>query len=110
MAGEGAGLTPRELEALRWLPSGLPGKCIATRMGVSEKTLGHHLAAVRAKLGVRNAAQAVAEGFRRGLLVGLCALTLVSGFREDVNALRSGRGGQVRVVRVRRSRRREGSG
>jgi DNA-binding CsgD family transcriptional regulator len=62
-----AGLTPRELEVLGLLPSGLRNAEIAQRLVVSEKTVDHHVSAVLRKLGVRNRREASVEAARLGI-------------------------------------------
>ena len=62
-----AGLTPRELEVLALLPSGLRNAEIAQRLVVSEKTVDHHVSAVLRKLGVRNRREASVEAARLGI-------------------------------------------
>ena len=47
-----AGLTARELDVLRCLVDGLSDAEIATRLTLSERTVGHHVSAVLRKLGV----------------------------------------------------------
>jgi DNA-binding CsgD family transcriptional regulator len=62
-----AGLTPRELEVLALLPSGLRNADIAQRLVVSEKTVDHHVSAVLRKLGARNRRQASLVAARLGI-------------------------------------------
>jgi DNA-binding NarL/FixJ family response regulator len=62
-----AGLTPRELEVLALLPSGLRNAEIAQRFVISEKTVDHHVSAVLRKLGVRNRREASVEAARLGI-------------------------------------------
>lgn len=61
------GLTNREMEVLALLSAGLSNAAIADDLYISEKTVGHHVSSVLAKLGVSNrgkaAAMAVAEGW-----------------------------------------------
>jgi DNA-binding CsgD family transcriptional regulator/tetratricopeptide (TPR) repeat protein len=49
-----AGLTTRELEVLELLGKGLTNAEIASRLVISEKTVGHHVSAILGKLGVRS--------------------------------------------------------
>jgi DNA-binding NarL/FixJ family response regulator len=68
-APRGAGpLTVREREVLRLIAQGLPGKQIAGALGITERTVKFHTAALIRKLGADNRAQAVALASRRGLL------------------------------------------
>lgn len=62
-------LTPRELDILQQLASGLPNKAIAARLTISEHTVKFHVAAILAKLGAGSRTEAVATAARRGLLV-----------------------------------------
>ena len=55
-----AGLTPRQLEVLELLASGLSNTEIADRLFLSKKTVEHHVSAVFSKLGVENRAKAMA--------------------------------------------------
>jgi ATP/maltotriose-dependent transcriptional regulator MalT len=54
------GLTERELEIARLLALGLSNSEIAEQLVVSPKTVGHHVSAVLAKLGVRRRAEVAA--------------------------------------------------
>ncbi len=47
---------------------GLPNKTIAMELGLSEHTVKFHVTAVMSKLEAQSRAEAVAEGFRRGLI------------------------------------------
>jgi DNA-binding CsgD family transcriptional regulator/tetratricopeptide (TPR) repeat protein len=53
-----AELTPRQLEVLTLLAEGASNAGIAQRLFISEKTAGHHVSAVLAKLGVRTRGEA----------------------------------------------------
>jgi DNA-binding SARP family transcriptional activator/ATP/maltotriose-dependent transcriptional regulator MalT len=53
------GLTDRELEVLDLLDAGLRNADIAARLHLSEKTVGHHVSAILAKLGVSSRLEAV---------------------------------------------------
>jgi NarL family two-component system response regulator YdfI len=63
-----ATLTPRELEVLRMLGSGLPNKAIALRLRVSAHTVKFHVGSIMAKLHSSSRTEAVTEGIRRGLI------------------------------------------
>lgn len=62
-------LTPREREVLALLAEGIPNKLIADRLGVAERTVKYHVAAVFAKLDAHSRTEAVARGVRSGLVV-----------------------------------------
>jgi DNA-binding NarL/FixJ family response regulator len=63
-----AGLTPRELEVLRFVAQGLRNAEIAGELVLSERTVDHHVAAILRKLQARTRAEAGAEAVRRGLV------------------------------------------
>jgi NarL family two-component system response regulator YdfI len=63
-----AGLSGRELEVLDAVSQGLRNKEIADRLGLSERTVKAHLAAVFNKLGVDSRAAAVAVAVEEGLV------------------------------------------
>jgi DNA-binding NarL/FixJ family response regulator len=68
-APRGAGpLTVREREVLRLIAEGRLGKQIAQSLGISERTVKFHTAALIRKLGADNRAQAEAVAAQRGLL------------------------------------------
>jgi DNA-binding CsgD family transcriptional regulator len=60
-------LTRREAEILTLLAEGLSNAQIADRIFLSPKTVGHHVSAILAKLGVQTRSGAVREAMRRGL-------------------------------------------
>ena len=64
-AGE---LTAREVEVLALVADGLRNAAIAERLFLSPRTVDHHVAAIRRKLGVTSRGEAVAEARRLGLL------------------------------------------
>lgn len=63
-----AGLTEREIEVVALLAAGLPNKSIASRLGISTKTVGNHVEHAYSKLGVTNRAGATLQAMRLGLL------------------------------------------
>ncbi len=62
------GLSPREVEVLRAVASGLTNKAIALRLGISEHTVKFHLGGAMTKLGAASRAEAVASALRQGWL------------------------------------------
>lgn len=63
-----AALTPRERETLRLLGRGLQNKEIAVRLGVRERTVKFHVAALMRKLGAGNRTEVVTRATQAGLL------------------------------------------
>lgn len=61
-------LTERELEVLQVLAEGKSTKEVAEAVFLSEETVKTYLKQIFRKLGVRDRTEAVAEGFRRGLV------------------------------------------
>jgi DNA-binding NarL/FixJ family response regulator len=74
VSAEGAGsaasaaLTPRERETLGLLGRGLQNKEIAVRLGVRERTIKFHVAALMRKLGAGNRTEVVTRATQAGLL------------------------------------------
>ena len=66
-AGLAPRLSPREAEVLGLIVEGAPNKAIARALDISERTAKFHVAAVLAKLGARNRAEAVGRALREGL-------------------------------------------
>jgi DNA-binding NarL/FixJ family response regulator len=62
-----AGLTAREVEVLELVTEGLRNADIASRLFLSEKTVGHHVSAILRKLDVRSRGEAAAAAQRLGL-------------------------------------------
>ena len=62
------GLTPREVEILRLISTGLNNQAIAERLFISEHTVHRHVANTLAKLNVSSRSAAVAQAGRLGLL------------------------------------------
>jgi len=67
-SGRPSGLTAREVEVLRLLTDGLANKQIASRLGISSKTVSNHVEHVYTKLGVTNRAGATLQAMRLGVL------------------------------------------
>jgi putative nucleotidyltransferase with HDIG domain len=63
-----ASLTGREVEVLRLVARGLSNKRIAAQLGLSPKTVGHHVGHVYAKAGVSTRAAAALFAVEHGLL------------------------------------------
>jgi HD-GYP domain-containing protein (c-di-GMP phosphodiesterase class II) len=63
-----AGLTRRELEVLRALVLGHSNQAIADGLGISAKTVGHHVQHVYQKVGVRSRAAATVWAFENDLV------------------------------------------
>jgi DNA-binding NarL/FixJ family response regulator len=61
--GDG-GLTERERQVLELLASGMTNAQIGRTLFITEKTAGHHVSRILAKLGVRNRAEAAAQASR----------------------------------------------
>jgi DNA-binding NarL/FixJ family response regulator len=62
-----ANLTPRELEVLELVATGLGNAEIARRLFISAKTVDHHVSAILTKLGVQRRQDAAAAARRLGL-------------------------------------------
>jgi ATP/maltotriose-dependent transcriptional regulator MalT len=62
------GLTPREIEILRLISTGLNNQAIAKRLFISEHTVHRHVANTLTKLDVSSRSAAVAQAGRLGLL------------------------------------------
>jgi DNA-binding NarL/FixJ family response regulator len=67
-ADERKGLTPREIEILRLISTGLNNQAIAERLFISEHTVHRHVANTLTKLNVSSRSAAVAQAGRLGLL------------------------------------------
>lgn len=61
-------LTRREMEVLRLLSEGLPDKAIASRLGISQRTVKNHVHNILEKLQLQNRVQAAAYALRQGLV------------------------------------------
>ncbi len=69
-ADESAALSDRERQVLALLAAGSPSKEIATRLGVSMKTVNNHRANLAAKIGLHSIAQLTMHAARLGLIPG----------------------------------------
>jgi DNA-binding NarL/FixJ family response regulator len=61
-------LSSREQEVLELLTSGLQNKQVATRLGISPRTVERHCDSIYAKLGVRTRTEAVVQAISSGLV------------------------------------------
>jgi DNA-binding NarL/FixJ family response regulator len=66
--GHGQRLTPRELEVVRFVATGLKNADIARRLFISEETVKAHLSNVFSKLGVRDRVELALHALRAGLV------------------------------------------
>jgi DNA-binding CsgD family transcriptional regulator len=62
------GLSAREVEVLRLIARGLRNREVAARLFISPKTVGHHVAHIYTKIGVRTRPGAVLFAMEHGLL------------------------------------------
>ncbi|MDQ2912740.1 MAG: LuxR C-terminal-related transcriptional regulator [Chloroflexota bacterium] len=61
-------LTPRELEVLALMATGLSNRAIAADLGIEYTTVRGHVQSVLDKLGARSRFDAVARAYRSGLV------------------------------------------
>ena len=61
-------LTPRQIEILQLVAEGLPYKCIAERLCLSEHTVKYHIGEIMQRLHLKNRSQVLAYAARYGLL------------------------------------------
>lgn len=67
-SGRPAGLTPRELEVLRLVATGMTNKAIARQLFLSEKTIDRHVSNIFTKLDVASRAAATAYAYEHHLV------------------------------------------
>lgn len=72
------GLTDIEKEILRLLSGGMEAKEIAEVRGVSHHTVANQVRVINRKLKAKNRSHAVAIALRAGIVVALCAVTVLS--------------------------------
>ncbi|MEO7036188.1 MAG: HD domain-containing phosphohydrolase [Polyangiaceae bacterium] len=63
-----SGMTPREIEVLRLIASGLTAKETAQKLDISPKTADHHIQSIYGKIGVTTRAAAALYAVERGVL------------------------------------------
>jgi DNA-binding NarL/FixJ family response regulator len=66
-AGANPGLTPRQMEVLRYVIQGKPNKVIARELNLSEATVKVHLSSVLRAFGARNRTEAVYAAAKLGM-------------------------------------------
>jgi DNA-binding CsgD family transcriptional regulator len=66
-AASSAGLTARECDVVALVAAGLTNRDIAARLHVSDRTVGHHVAAILRKLGVKTRTEAAVAAAAQGL-------------------------------------------
>ena len=71
-------LTPREMEVVHLIAAGLSNKEIASALGVSVRTIEHHITHVYRKIGARGKADATAWAVRQQLVCSNCRAYEVS--------------------------------
>jgi two-component system NarL family response regulator len=64
----GRSLTPRQLDVLRLLTSGMTNRHIARSLGITEKTVKNHMQAIFARLKVSDRTQAALSAVRHRLI------------------------------------------
>jgi DNA-binding NarL/FixJ family response regulator len=62
------GLTPRELEVLRFVAAGKTNRAIAAELVLSERTVDRHVSNILTKLGVSSRAAATAYAYEHELV------------------------------------------
>lgn len=62
-------LTPREMEVLQLLASGIPNKTIGNRLSITDHTVKFHVNAIMTKLGVQSRTEAVVRATKLGLII-----------------------------------------
>lgn len=61
-------ISPREQEVLKWYAKGLWSKQIALKLGISNKTVNHHLAAVKKKIGMEHPVDLIRYAIQHGII------------------------------------------
>ena len=66
--GSGAYLTPRQIEVLELTACGLSGKQIASRLGISRRTVEDHFTRMRERTGTRTTSELVCWATALGIV------------------------------------------
>ena len=66
-AGRAGGLTPREVQVLRLVATGMTNRAIAAELVLSERTVDRHVSNIFTKLGVSSRAAATAWAYQHRL-------------------------------------------
>lgn len=96
-------ITEKQKQALELASQGLSVVLVAEAMGISVRTVEHHLSEARSRLGAINTTHAVAKSIRLGLIKGLLFALCFSSASADneVLARKPARVGQtVRIART----------
>jgi DNA-binding NarL/FixJ family response regulator len=67
-AADAVGLTPRELQVLELVATGMTNRAIANSLTISEKTVARHLSNIFGKIGVSSRAAATAYAYEHGII------------------------------------------
>jgi DNA-binding CsgD family transcriptional regulator len=66
--GQTGGLSPRELQVLRLLATGITNRAVGEQLFLSERTVARHVSNIFGKLGVSSRAAATAYAYEKGLV------------------------------------------
>jgi DNA-binding CsgD family transcriptional regulator len=101
----GSGLTARELQVLRLVTQGATNRTIGTALGLSQRTVDHHVSHIFTKLGVSSRAAATALAYQSGLIGGPSASAPPTASRPGdggTHEIRPGRRGRASAAGPRR--------
>jgi D-alanyl-D-alanine carboxypeptidase/D-alanyl-D-alanine-endopeptidase (penicillin-binding protein 4) len=97
-------LTPRQREVLELIVEGLDNAQIASRLGITERTVRAHVSSVLERTGAANRTQAAVAAIQRGwvatLLLAICLFALAAGTAAAVESPTALRGALAREMRA----------